>query len=74
MNIRKIIEYPYLKYLNWKDSNSNEIKLNNCDVRCKRPSISAWDLLLFYLIGLGVITISLAVFVGVYSILRDIMS
>ena len=74
MNIRKILERPYLKYLSWKDN--REVKLNRSIVRKHsiRHSISAWDLLLFYLIGLCVITISLAVFVGVFSIFKDIIS
>lgn len=69
--IRKILERPYLKYLCWKDN--REVKLN-CHIRRRpiRHSISIWDLVAFYLILLGIITISLAVFVGVFSILRDI--
>lgn len=69
MNIRSKLEYPYLKYLEWKNNKQNisRRKLN-------KISISGWDLLMFYLIGMGVLTISLTIFVGVFLIVKDIIS
>ena len=71
MSIRKIIEYPYKKYLEWK---IRRIKVNRKKLINVKTSISIWDLLIFYLILLGLIIISLAVFIAVFLILRDIMS
>ena len=70
MNIRKIIEYPYIKYLDWKNRKTNNISRR----KLIKTSISAWDLLLFYLIGLGVLTISLTIFVAMFLIIKDIIS
>ena len=72
MNIRKIIEYPYLKYLTWKNKKyQNKYKI---DRRLSIQSINIWNLIFFYLIGLGILTISLAVFIAVFLIFKDIMS
>ena len=69
--VRSIIEYPYKKYLDWK---IHRIKVNRRKLINVKYSISIWDLLIFYIILLGIITISLAVFIAVFLILRDIMT
>lgn len=71
MKLRSIIEYPYKRYLNWK---IRRIKVNQRKLINVKYSISAWDLLMFYLILLGLIVISLAVFIAVFLILKDILS
>ena len=71
MKLRSIIEYPYKRYLNWKIS---KIKVSRKKLINVKYSISAWDLLIFYLILLGLIVISLAVFIAVFLILKDILS
>lgn len=71
MKLRNIVEYPYKKYLYWKHK-------KDISTRCRlvniKYSINLWNLLIFYLILLGIITISLAVFIGVFLIISDIMS
>ena len=71
MKLRSIIEYPYKKYLDWK---IRRIKVNRRKLINVKYSISAWDLLIFYLILLGLIVISLAVFIAVFLIFKDILS
>lgn len=70
MNIRSKLEYPYLKYLEWKNNNKANISCR----KLNKISISGWNLLMFYLIGMGVLTISLTIFVGVFLIVKDIIS
>lgn len=72
MNIRKIIEYPYKKYLDWKNKNSKHEY--HIDRRLSIQSINIWNLIFFYLIGLGILTISLAVFIALFLIFKDIIS
>ena len=67
--IRKILEYPYIKILNRIGVGIK--RFDNYTYR-SLTSISIWNLIFFYLIVLGIITFSLAVFVGVFSILKDI--
>ena len=71
MKLRSIIEYPYKRYLDWK---INKIKVSRKKLINVKYSISAWDLLMFYLILLGLIVISLAVFIAVFLIFKDILS
>ena len=71
MKLRSIIEYPYKKYLDWK---TRRIKVNRKKLINVKYSISVWDLLIFYLILLGLIVISLAVFIAVFLIFKDILS
>lgn len=70
--IRQYIEYPYLKYLNWK--NKNIVNTYNIDRKLSIQDINIWNLILFYLIALGLITISLAVFIAIFLIVKDIFS
>ena len=72
MSIRKIIEYPYKKYLNWKIKNT--INTYHIDRRLSIEDINIWNLIVFYLIVLCIITVSLAVFIAVFLIFKDIMS
>ena len=63
MKLRSIIEYPYKRYLDWK---INKIKVSRKKLINVKYSINIWNLLIFYLILLGIITISLAVFIAVF--------
>lgn len=74
MNIRKKLEYPYLKYLQWKYHYKTHKEIKRGKLINIKYSISASNLLLFYLIGLCVITISLAVFIALFLIIKDIIS
>ena len=71
MKLKNIIEYPYKKYLDWKIS---KIKVNRKKLINVKYSINIWNLIIFYLILLGIITISLAVFIAVFLIFKDIIS
>jgi len=67
--IKNILEYPYIKILNYI---GESIKQFDNHTYRSITSINIWDLIMFYLILLGIITFSLTVFVGVFSILKDI--
>lgn len=68
--IKNKIEYPYKKYLNWKIDKISKKKR----ISARLPQITIWDLLLFYFIVIGIITISLALFVGCFLIIKDIFT
>ena len=70
--LKNIIEYPYKKYLQWKHRKNvltgyTEGRLVNI-----KYSINIWNIIIFYLVLLGLITVSLAVFIAVFLIIQDI--
>ena len=69
--LKNIIEYPYKKYLQYKHRKDvlgyTEGRLVNI-----KYSINIWNLIIFYLVLLGLITVSLAVFIAVFLIIQDI--